>query len=283
MTTIPRTPLAMSVPLAVLAAIASGAGALAPDLYAGDRESFAVQAAAQDWVTLLVAVPALLALALAARRGSRAAWLAWHGAVLYLAYTYAVACFMVQFNPLFLVYTSTFGLAFLTLATSLATAIRDTPADAFGPRWSRRTTAGVLWAVAAVFALLWLSDIAPALLAGATPDTLAESGTPTNGVEVLDLSIMLPTLALTGAWLLRRRVRGYVLATAALTFTALLGLALVAMVIGLVSAGLAESAAPAIVFGLLAAGAGVLAVLGARATSDSGLESVRTSEIAVAA
>ncbi|WP_062313761.1 hypothetical protein [Demequina rhizosphaerae] len=280
MAAIPRIPLAMSVPLAALAAVAAGVGALDPDLYARDRESFAVQAAAQDWVTLLVAVPALLLLALAARRGSRGAWLLWHGAVLYLAYTYAIASFMVQFNALFLVYTSAFGLASLTLATSLATAIRDVPLDAFGPRWPRRAAAGALWAVVAVFAFLWLADIVPALLDGTAPETLAESGTPTNGIEVLDLSIMLPTLALTGAWVLQRRVRGYVLATAALAFTALLAVALVAMVIGLVSAGLAESAAPAAVFGLLAAASGTLAFLAARSTAD---EDARVAAPAVAA
>ncbi|WP_062316162.1 hypothetical protein [Demequina maris] len=280
MATIPRTPLAMSAPLAILAAVAAGAGALDPDLYSRDLEHFGVQAAAQDWVTLLVAVPALLALGLAAWRGSRPAWLLWHGAVLYLAYTYAIASFMVQFNGLFLVYTSTFGLAFLTLAASLAAAIRDTPAEAFGPRWPRRTVAGTLWAIVAMFAFLWLSDIVPALFDGAAPGSLAESGTPTNGIEVLDLAILLPTLALTGAWVLRRRARGYVLAMAALSFAALLALALVAMVAGLVAAGLAENSAPAAVFALLAAGTGVLALLAARATAS---ERARVPAEAVAA
>ena len=262
-------PLVLSIPLAALAAVASGAGVLVDDLYSRDLESFAVQAAAQDWVTLLVAVPAMLGLARAAWRGSRAALLLWHGAVGYLAYTYAIASFMVQFNPLFLVYTSTFGLAFLALATSLATTIRDTPAGAFGPAWPRRTVAGVLWACVAMFAFLWLSDIVPALLDGTTPETLAESGTPTNGVEVLDLAILLPTIALTGGWVLARRVRGYVIAAAFLGFVSLLALALVAMVIGLVAADLAASAAPAVIFGALASVAIVLAVLASRATSDA--------------
>ncbi|WP_084126796.1 hypothetical protein [Demequina sp. NBRC 110054] len=262
-----RTPLMMSLPLAALAALASGAGVLADDLYRRDMESFAVQGAAQDWVTLLLAVPAVLALGFAACRGSRGALLLWHGAVLYLAYTYAIASFMVQFNVLFLVYTSTFGLAVLTLATSLPRTIHTTPSDAFGVGWPRRTVTAVLWAIVVVFAFLWLSDIVPALLGGTRPESLAESGTPTNGVEAIDLSLLLPTSALAGYWTLRRQVRGAVLAMALLAFTALLGLALVAMVIGLDAAGLTDGIAPAFVFGMLALGTTGLGAIAWRRTA----------------
>ncbi len=289
-----RTPLMMSLPLAALAALASGAGVLVDDLYRRDMESFAVQGAAQDWVTLLVAVPAVLALGYAAWRGFRGALLLWHGAVLYLAYTYAIASFMVQFNALFLVYTSTFGLAVLTLATSLPRAIHATPSDAFGVGWPRRTVTAVLWTIVVVFAFLWLSDIVPALLGGTRPESLAESGTPSNGVEVIDLSLLLPTSALAGYWTLRRQVRGAVLSMALLAFTALLGLALVAMVIGLDAAGLTDGIAPAFVFGMLALGATGLGAVARRHTgrvdmpddrpaglaptaNDAGLDSSRAS------
>lgn len=253
-----RAALAMSLPLAILVAIASGLGALGEGTYSADRTHFATQGTGQDWVTLVVAVPALLLLALAAWRGSRRGLLLWHGVLMYLAYTYAIAAFMVQFNALFLVYTAAFGLATLALAASLPRSMRETPHSAFTKRWPRRTVVFALWAVAATFSLLWLSDIVPALANGTAPASLAESGTPTNGVEVLDLALVIPSAVIVGAWVLRSQVRGLVAATGILAFVCLLSLALVAMVAALVDAGLAESAAPAVAFATLAALAGAL-------------------------
>ncbi len=234
--------LVLSVPIGVLGGVAAGAGVLAPDLYARDTESFGVQAAAQDWVTLLVAVPAVLVLGWLAWRGSTAARLAWHGVVLYFAYTYAIAAFMVQFNALFLVYTTLLGCSVLALAGGLATLGWPFPVETFGTSWPRRGAAGLLWAVVVVFGALWLADIVPALLDGTQPESLVESATPTNGVEVLDLSLLLPAAALSAVWLHRREARGHVVATALMGFVVVLGLALAAMVVGLVSAGLASDA-----------------------------------------
>jgi hypothetical protein len=256
--------LVLSVPIGVLGGVAAGAGALVPDLYARDTQSFGVQAAAQDWVTLLVAVPAVLVLGWLAWRGSTAARLAWHGVVLYFAYTYAIAAFMVQFNALFLVYTTVLGCSVLAVAGGLATLGWPLPVEVFGASWPRRGTVVLLWTVVAVFLFLWLSDIVPALLAGSQPQSLVESATPTNGVEVLDLSLLLPGTALTAVWLHRREARGQVFATALMGFVVVLGLALAAMVVGLVSAGLASDVLVVGAFVAVTVWAGVLLALATR-------------------
>jgi hypothetical protein len=258
----------LSLPLAALSAIAAAAGILVDATYERDAADFAAQARAQDYVTLLIAVPALLVLWRLAVRGSLPARLLWHGAVFYFAYTYTIAAFMVRFNDLFLVYTSAVGCAIFALLGSITELGRSLEPNHFDPdRWPRRPVAGLLLAIVVVSAGLWLSDIVPALRDGVEPASLVESRTPTNGVEVIDLSLLLPGAAVVAVWVLRGRVRGYSLATGLLGYIALLGLALVAMVVGQYAGDFIDSPAPAVLFALLVAATLALLVRIVRATA----------------
>jgi hypothetical protein len=58
-------------------------------------------------------------------------------------------------------------------------------------------------AFGALFALIWLSEIVPALFRGAPPPSVVEAGLLTNPVHVLDLSLLLPGLLFSGISLLR--------------------------------------------------------------------------------
>lgn len=255
----------LSAPLAALSAVAAAAGILFDSTYERDAADFATQGRAQDCITLFVAVPLLLILWRWAARGSLRARLLWQGVVFYLAYTYVIAAFMVRFNNLFLVYTSAVGCAvFALLGSQIGLAGSLEPRLFDVERWPRRGVVGLLAVVVVGFAGLWLADVVPALLDGVEPESLAESGTPTNGVQVIDLSFLIPGAALVAHWVRRSEVRGQVLATGLLAYVALLSLALVAMVIGQYNAGFADSVAPAVLFALLA---GVAAGLLARAVS----------------
>lgn len=74
---------------------------------------------------------------------------------------------------------------------------------------------------AALFALLWLSEIVPDLLAGAPSTSASQWNLPTNPVHVLDLAVFLPAAALSGVLLLRRHRWGYATAAGLLTWLAL--------------------------------------------------------------
>ena len=248
----------LTIPIAVLGAIAAGVGAFVDDFYELDTESFGVQAASQDYVTLFVAVPAVLLLGWLAYRGALSARLMWHGVVFYFAYTYAIAAFMVRFNELFLVYTSLLACSLFALVGGMATLGWPIVESRFGRRWPRRSTAVFLWFVVATFLMLWLSDIVPALLDGVQPESLAESDTPTNGVEVLDLALLLPAAALTGVWVWRAQARGYVFATCLLSYIVVLGLALGAMVVGLAAADLDADPAVSVAFIIVSTVAAIL-------------------------
>jgi hypothetical protein len=66
---------------------------------------------------------------------------------------------------------------------------------------------------------------------------VAESGTPTNGIRVLDIVWMLPAMILTAVWMWHERAPGYTLAGALLTFMSALVLAIMAMMVSMGSPG----------------------------------------------
>jgi hypothetical protein len=73
-----------------------------------------------------------------------------------------------------------------------------------------------------LFYLLWLAEILPAVLANEMPRSLADAGLPTNPVHVIDLSVFLPGVLITGVLLLKQRPLGYLLTPVLLTFFVLM-------------------------------------------------------------
>lgn len=243
----------MTAPIALLLVVAAG-GELIFDVFRGDSPYLVAQAMGQDFVTLAVALPALIVGAVLAGRGSDRARLVWLGVLVYLVYTYVIYAFHVRFNPLFLVYVALLGLSLYALIGGFAT----TDFEGIRARYAARarpakTASTFLLAVAALFYVLWLGEVVPALLSGEVPRSVSDNGTPTNGVHVLDMAWILPALAMAGLWLRRGRAVGYALAGALLTFLSLLALAIVAMVVAMALYGEATSVAPVAIFGLLAA------------------------------
>src|SRR6185295_1303389 len=73
-------------------------------------------------------------------------------------------------------------------------------------------------ALSAVFYFLWLSEIVPAVINNKVPSSLIEVGLFTNPVHVIDISIFLPGMFITGILVLREKPLGYLLAPALLSF-----------------------------------------------------------------
>src|SRR3954447_2079294 len=96
-----------SVPIVILGSTTSVAGIVVDAVYARETPTWRAEAVGQD-IANLVILPALLALAYGAARGSVAAYLAWLGTVVYTAYAFAIYVFAVHFGPLFLLYVAVF-------------------------------------------------------------------------------------------------------------------------------------------------------------------------------
>ena len=168
-------------------------------------------------VALFVAVPTLALSMVVAERGSARAVVAWLGAVTYLLYNAVLFLLATPFNQLFLLYCALFALAVWSAATLLHRMEVPAFAKRFGPRLPARALAAYLGAVAALNALAWLAQVAPAVLSDQPPAFLAGTGLTTNPIYVQDLSFWIPLMTVVAVWLWRRQAWGLVIAGALLT------------------------------------------------------------------
>lgn len=209
---------------ALLAAAGSVMGLAAADrVYGQETEILADQAAAQDIVGLSIVAPLLVVLGVAARRGALGAYLGWLGCLAFTVYNYAIYAFSVRFGPLFPVWVAVLGLSVFALAGGLATL----PAETVRTRFAARAMPVAAWFVITVgglFALLWLSEIVPDLLAGGPSRSASTWDVPTNPVHVLDLALFLPAIVTSGVLLLRRHPFGYATVVGQLVWLALTSL-----------------------------------------------------------
>ena len=215
-----RVALRLTAALLVVCAVAALVTVLAPRVLR-DPPSYAGNALGTYVVVLLVAVPIVALAARAAARGSLGARFVWLGGVGYLLYNAILSSFSLQFNELFLLYVASLSLAVWSLAAVLRTVDVETLPARIHARFPVRVVGGYLMATALAFALLWLIDVIPAMLAGVRPLSLRGTTLPTNAVQVIDFAFTLPVTAAAGLWLWRRRPLGYLLSGMMLVLLAL--------------------------------------------------------------
>jgi hypothetical protein len=150
--------------------------------------------------------------------------------LVYLVYSYVLYAFCVHFGALFLVYLAALGLSFYALAGSVVTMNVCELAERLNSARTRAMSA-LLLSVGVLFALLWLSDVGRALVAGTEPPSVGDVGLPVNPIHVLDLAFLLPALILTAVLLRRRNPYGLVYAAPLGIFLIGMGIAIMSMVI----------------------------------------------------
>jgi hypothetical protein len=204
--------LAASIVVALGILAATAYALLGAEPYRSLPEATVLAARGQDVVSLLVA--ALLVLLARPSLLTPTRLLAWLGLLAYVVYSYAIYLIGVPMNRVFLVYVvieSVAGAALLGGLWRITTM-----------RWPvvasnrlRRGTGWMLVVVASLFAGLWLSTLLPYALGGSTPDPEGVGGTP-YPVFILDLVVVLPSVAAVGLLLLRGHRLGPPLAVIAL-------------------------------------------------------------------
>lgn len=244
-----RIALWSSVPIAVGAVTASLAGLFLPETYGAETTNWAAQGAGQDAVNLVI-YPAMLLSAWRAARGSLRAYLTWLGIAAYSAYSYLLYAGFVHFSGWFLLYVTVFGLSTYALVAGFALLDPARLRASFPPSTPVRPVGWVLTALGTMFALLWLSEIVPALVAGTTPEVVTEAGQVTNPVWVLDLGLVLPAMILTGLLLRRGRPLGFTLAAPLLVFGIAMGAAILGMMAMLSVRGEPVTAVPVVMMGI---------------------------------
>jgi len=231
----------ISVLLAILISIVSLGGIVANDFYAKESFNWQIQALGQDEIDLFLVTPVLLVSGLNFSKNDRALTLLWAGTILYIIYTFLIYCFDIHFNNLFPAYCLILCLSFYSFGWFIYGQIRY-PSKVQGrePRYLKMT--GIyLIVLSVVFYILWFSEIFRAIIANTIPPSVVNSGLPTNPVHVIDISIFLPAMFITGLFTLKRKRMAFVFANMLLCFFILMDLTIAWLAIKMKQAAITAS------------------------------------------
>ena len=165
-----------------------------------------------DWVTLVVAVPLLVAGLARSTRGSLRARLIWLGLLGYAVYNYAFYLLGAALNVFFPLYVAAVVLAAVALIRALSATTPGAVAAGFSAGAPVRLIGGCLLFIGCGLAAVWIWTWAAHVFAGHPTPVEPEAF---RLVAALDLSLMVPALTSGGALLWQRRPWGYVIAAIA--------------------------------------------------------------------
>lgn len=247
--------LALGFPISIILGYTAYSGAIRQDLYRLETPSYAAQGIGQDISNIFIVLPAFTASLILSWRKSLRALLVHTGVLAYLVYSYSIYAITLHFNSLFLMYVSCFGLSFYSMVGILVNidsgALHTSITGRSSHKWFRIGLASLFILVAALFYVMWLSEIIAHLQTGTTPHSIAETGLPSNMVHVLDIGVVLPLFVLTALWLLLDSRFGYLFAPVVLNFTLCMSVALTSMVYFMYVKGVTETVAPCLLFVVL--------------------------------
>lgn len=205
-------------------------------LYQHMSSDVAIQGIAQDYITLLIAIPFLFFALYKTRSGSLKGKYLLAGVLTYIFLTYLFYMNMAMYNCLFLLYIALTGLSFFALAITLLSIGTEQLFVIFKKTTPVKLIGGFLMFNAISIALLWLGVVVPPLLDKTIVPLTVEHYTTLN-VQAFDLSLFLPISFVAGLLLIRRNKYGYLMAPVYLVFLSLLMLALIAKIIAMALAG----------------------------------------------
>ncbi len=219
-------------------------------LYKNDSVSMALQARAQDWVTLVLGVPALLWSFLLAGKGSLKGRFLLLGLLGYLLYTYTTYSFGAMYNGLFLIYVALLSACFfafvLTFLSLWEVDIQSRLDEGFPEK-----VIGIILIVTAVLAgMMWLKRICVPLIKQEVPGELEHYTTLV--IQALDLAILLPAGILAGILLMKKNKFGYLLAPVMVIKQMVLVIVIIAMFINQSINGVIIDSSELVIFLLIA-------------------------------
>jgi len=251
----------LSIPLLLCMGFASWMGIFNESIYQRELPSMAAQGAGQDVVNLFVGGPILLLALLYMNRGSKTASWIFAGMVFYYLYSYIIYSFGIRHNVLFLVYCSTLALSTYIFIFWVHFNSGLDITSWFSKAPPGRATAIFIFAIAAMFYMIWLKDIVPPLLKGEAPAFVIENNYAPNPIHAIDLSFALPGLIITAILLLKNHKLGYLLIPVVLVFIIILAIALLGMMVMVQKRGLSDDMSLVYIFAILALIGGTVLLL----------------------
>jgi hypothetical protein len=224
-------------------------------VYAWNAERVVAEGIGWDFVTLLVAVPALFVSIPALARGSLRARLFAMGLLAYFFYQYLMYALTWALGPLFLPFVVIYGASLVALAWLAGTIVQGDLDRLAVPSFPRRRMAALCIVMAALLCAMWLQRIAVALSGDLATAMLL--GQTTLVVQALDLGLVVPLAIYTGIAAWRHKPIGYLLSSIFVVKMVAMTIAICAM---LLSAWAVEGRAdvPALAIFATAAAASIL-------------------------
>lgn len=196
--------------ITILAIVASLGGLLIGNLY---QDNDFVKSAwfTNDVITLIVAVPLLIASLWFGRKGSLRWQLVLMGMLGYMAYNYAFYLFGAAFNIFFLFYVALFSLSVTSLILGLSNLDMNLISQRFSPKSPVKGVGIYILIIGIMLFFVEMSMISNYLLTGVLPETIKLTGHPTSVVFAMDLSIVVPLSLISAVLLWKRQAWGYVI------------------------------------------------------------------------
>lgn len=223
-----KTPVRLSVAIAILATIASAGGLFLSGLY---HDNALITAAwhGNDFITLFLALPVMVGSLVYATRGSRRAQVIWMGTLWYMVYNYMFYLFGAAFNAFFLIYAALFTMSSYALVLALLKVdVRDFGARVFD-RIPVKFVSGFMLFFAILLGGMWIALSLSYVFTGVIPVAITQTDHPTGVVFAIDLALIVPSLALCAVALRRRTAWGYLLSTIVMIKASTYALAMIAM------------------------------------------------------
>ncbi len=218
-------------------------------LYQHDSVAIAAQGIAQDYVTLIVAIPMLVLSWSKFKEFSLRGGLILLGTLGYFLYTYTSYVFLWMLNPMFIVYVMLMSLSFFAFVWAFMQFDIDRVSHAFLPKFPNKLIGFVQIALGVLLGGMWLSMIVSYVFSGIPPAGLDHYTTLV--IQGLDLGFIVPLALLSGVWILQRKPMGFMLSAVVIFKGFLMGLAILAMLFAQHDAQVTVSLIQWIVFPLL--------------------------------
>ncbi len=201
-------------------------------IYQHMSSDVAIQGIAQDYVTLFIGIPLLLASLWGFRRNSIKCHFLLSGTLGYFFVTYLFYTAMGMYNILFLGWVVLLGCSFFGLFASLISTDISKVKEYFNAKTPTKFVGGFLIFCSVSIALLWLSIVLPPLIDGTIyPESLQHFTTLI--VQGFDLGLLLPISFISGLLLIKGEPLGYLAATTYIGFLSILMTALTAKIIAM--------------------------------------------------
>ena len=208
-------------------------------IYGYDTVFFSAGFRGNDAVTVFMEIPLLIIAILLYQRGSLRGGFMLAGSLAYVLYNSFSLGTSAAYNALFLLYVATFTASLFALGILWSQFDFAALHKRVLPKMPGHGAAIYLIIAGIATALLWLSDILPALMQGKPPSLL---GPYTTAITYfMDLGMITPLCVLAGAWLLRHDARGTLLGFMLLYLLALMGFIVIGQTVFQVRAGIVFS------------------------------------------